>query len=122
MPERPNPSLSAKSIICFHIVTGAPKSQGAMNPSISSLGRNFLFKQLKTEMDRTGAKPAWLAARPWTGAVETRLDGDLSAARGRMLVNRGVARTRDSRDGNGFSPAAGSENFDGIHLPVASSE
>jgi hypothetical protein len=41
MLERPNPSLSAKSILYFHIVTGALKSQGAMGPSISSLGREF---------------------------------------------------------------------------------
>ena len=38
--EGSNPSLSAKSILCFHIVTSAPKSQGAMNSFISSLGSN----------------------------------------------------------------------------------
>jgi hypothetical protein len=39
--EGSNPSLSAKSILCFQLVTGAPTSQWVMDPSISSLGREF---------------------------------------------------------------------------------
>ena len=39
--EGSNPSLSAKSILCFQIVTGAIASQRAMNSSLSSLGREF---------------------------------------------------------------------------------
>ena len=44
--EGSNPSLSANLVLCFHIVAGTLKPQGAMNPSISSLGRNsFIYKQ-----------------------------------------------------------------------------
>jgi hypothetical protein len=39
--EGSNPSLSANSTVCFHIVTDTQTSQGAMKLSFSSLGREF---------------------------------------------------------------------------------
>jgi hypothetical protein len=82
MPERPNPSLSANLVLCFHIVTGALEPQGAMNPSISSLGRNSFINN----RERNGRlKLVRAAAGLWMGALETRVDGACQRA-GDLLV------------------------------------
>ena len=49
--EGSNPSLSANIHPCFHTVTGALKPQGAMNASISSLGRDFSVLPMLPESD-----------------------------------------------------------------------
>ena len=70
-PERPNPSLSAKSIPCFQIVTGALTCQGVMNPFISSLGRSSFINDRQRNGSYT-PKTGPGGRRSWMGAAETR--------------------------------------------------
>jgi hypothetical protein len=79
------PSLSANIDPCFHRATGALLPQGAMNPSISSLGREFNVPWGLDQIEQPPHMPLTVCVRidrnqriPALTLLSDQLDGEAS--------------------------------------------